>query len=339
METTDIFLSICITSYNRCIELERTLTSIDIIKYSKNIEIIISEDNSPKKKLIEDIVTSFKKKSKYTVIFNTNESNLGYDRNLEKLISLSNGDYILFISDDDSFVPNSLDQFIDYVTTHEDSLYFQPFVNENNNIKRKYSKSFKKNGGINSCRYIYESILFSGLTFKREKIKDINAVQFVNSNYFQVYLFLEIAFKYGISYVNIILIKCNGDGENGFGISESSEKNVFLANRKSPLSNLEFHKGLIKVIRIFDKNNNTDIHSQFSKEYSKRSIGGLIQAKKYGNSLFLEYQRKIKSLDINLSYIFYFYVFILRFLGFNFTRIFINVIKAIVEKYRTLYKI
>lgn len=248
------FLSICITSYNRVKELERCLKSINTAKYADNIEIIVSEDHSPQRANIEKIVLKFASNSRYHVIFNSNEVNKGYDNNLGRLIELANGQYILFLSDDDALINNSLDIIIECLQIEKPSLLFSPFLlYYSNEYKRKYNNSFKiyaneKNAG----KYIEDSILFSGLIFRTDLIKEFDARNFKNLNYFQVYLFLNVVYKYGGYYLNIPLINVFGDGENAYGISESSEKNEYLADRKSIYSDLEFHKGLIKTIDIFD---------------------------------------------------------------------------------------
>ena len=89
------FLSICITSYNRVNELYRCLKSVDTV-YKDLIEIVVSEDCSPKKDEIAQIVNRFVSETDYYVLYNTNAYNLGYDRNLGKLIELAKGEYLVF---------------------------------------------------------------------------------------------------------------------------------------------------------------------------------------------------------------------------------------------------
>ncbi len=66
-------------------------------------------------------------------------------------------------------------------------------------------------------------------------------------------MFLQMMLHYGGYYFEKPSVLCVGDGENAYGISESSGGNAILANRKSVKSNLEFNKTLIKVIRMFDE--------------------------------------------------------------------------------------
>ncbi len=315
-DINEIFLSICITSYNRISELKRCLDSIDS-KLEKEIEIIVSEDCSPKKNEIKEIVNEYIKNSKYKVIFNSNEKNLGYDRNLGKLIELAKGKYILFLSDDDSLISEALDKMIDKVKRENPSLVFSPFYeNVSKIMERKFSTDFHiESGELNAGKFLYSSILFSGLIFEKSKVKDYDASGFVNLMYFQVYLFLSITKKYGADYFDIPLVFCMNDGENAFGISESSIKNELLANRKSIYSNLEYHKGLIQVIKKFDLDNNTDIIKIFSKEYSLRSYGGMARARLVGKNELENYWNKIKKLDIKMSLTAKVYKFMLKYMG------------------------
>lgn len=303
-----IILTIGITSYNRVAELERCLKSIDT-KYYNNIEIVISEDKSPKKKLIKDIVINYGKDSKYFIQFNSNNNNLGYDNNLKKIIDLSKGIYILLMSDDDIFNPGQLDILINELLKCQSyGLVYTGFCFENKETRRLYESAYKiPKGEKYISKHIYDSILFSGLVFNRLLVKDISAKRFLNTNYFQVYLFLYSGFIKGGYYLNIPLIQCIGDGENGYGLSESSIKNELLANRKSPLSVLEFHKGLIKVIDFFDKDYNTCILKSFKKEYNIRSIVGMSIARENGKSTLREYKKKMDELNINnnISKIYY----------------------------------
>lgn len=121
----DKFLSVCITSYNRVNELRRCLNSIKT-RYSDEVEIIVSEDNSPQRDAIADMVKQFAGESSIDVIFNT-KVNQGYDRNLGRLKSLASGKYIFYLSDDDCIMDGALDKVIDALKEQKPALMFEPF--------------------------------------------------------------------------------------------------------------------------------------------------------------------------------------------------------------------
>ena len=321
-------VSICITSYNREKELGRCLNSIDSTFYEQ-VEIVISEDCSPKRQLIIDEVNKYIKTSNYKVNFNLNNNNLGYDGNLEKLISLANGKYILFTSDDDMFIEGALDKTLKFLEKNEYGVIFSPFI-EADKLKRKYKNDFKIEPGAESAaRHIYDSILFSGLIFKRQLVDRIPAIRFTKLNYFQVYLFLSVLSENPGYYLDFPLINCVGDGENAYGIAPSNDKNPYLANRKSIYSNLEFHKGLIKAIKIFETDFNVSIINIFQKEYSLRAYGGLRRARENGITDFREYWTRLNNLDIHLTFLASFYYYLLYSLGTKTTDVILELPKKI----------
>jgi glycosyltransferase involved in cell wall biosynthesis len=337
--SVDPFLSICITSYNRVNELERCLKSIDCSKYEA-IEIVISEDCSPQKHQIQEMVELFSKVTKYRVVFNSNETNLGYDCNLGRLIELAEGTYILFMSDDDLFLEKALDKILDKLLLNNSSLAFSPFFSyPSKTYERKFDNEFAIQPTIqNVSKYIYCSILFSGLIFEKNKIINYEAIRFRNLIYFQVYLFASVLFKHGGYYFNIPLVKCIGDGENAFGTSESSEPNAFLADRKSIYSNLEYHKGLIQVIKSFDDDNGTHIIKQFSQEYSLRSYSGLARARKSSHKDLDLFWKRMNELEINIGLISKIYYYALRLFGYTICNFCIRAPKRILLIYRNKLK-
>ena len=130
---------------------------------------------------------------------------------------------------------------------------------------------------------------------------------------------MTVAYKHGLHYYDSPLVDCIMDGENGYGKSDSSVKNDDLANRKSIYSNLEFNKGLIWVISRFDKENATSCKKTFAKEYSIRTLPGLCRARKTGKKEYEEYIRRIESLDLKLSCVYYTYKWMIRLFGCRFT--------------------
>jgi len=331
----EYLLTIGITSYNRVQELKRCLESIHCIDKSL-IEILISEDKSPKRDEICDVVENFKKESEFEVVLNKNEINLGYDRNLKKIVDLARGKYVMFLSDDDSIIDNSLDVFVDILKKGIYGVVYAPFYIANENVyRRKYhSNSIIQKGEEYLAIHLYDSVLFSGLTFYRDYILDIDAERFLNKNYFQVYLFINCVYNYGGYYCNTELIQCIGDGVNGFGLSESSYTESKLADRSSVFSFLAFHKGLISVIRMFDEDNNTDIFKVFNKEYRIRSIVGLSIARKMGKEAIKQYWSIFKELDINIGFLPYIYYYMLYILGTKLTLFLLHLPKSILHKLR-----
>lgn len=310
------FLSICITSYNRVDELYRCLKSIDIVREDM-VEIVVSEDCSPRKQEIAQIVDQFASETKYSVTYNTNTDNLGFDRNFAKLIELAKGEYQLFVTDDDAFRKGELDRTIEALRTTDCAVAFTPYFDQGANaLARKLARTLLIPSGIKSVeRYLYSSILLSGLIFKTNKIVKYSAEQFKNLIYSQVYVFASALYRHGGAYIDVPLVQYIGDGENAFGRNQTGEKNALLADRTSIYSNLEYHKGLIKVVEIFDAENKTSVKSGFAREYSLKAYTGMSLARKVGERELIIYMDKMRSLNIELSYIVDIYYWALKILG------------------------
>lgn len=313
----DYLISVCITSYNRVHELRRCIDSIDS-KYTDKVEIVVSEDCSPKKDEIKEMVLSLKETKPYQMVFNSNDCNLGYDRNLKKLIMLAHGQYILYFSDDDVLFPHTLDKVIDFIESKKEkpALIFSPFrFVPTNEIKRKYNQTHDiVPGSVSAAKYLYDAILFSGLIFRRDTVIHIDAERFKNMNYFQVYLFLTVIYRYGGSYLNELVIDSISDGENAYGTVKSGESNALLADRQSIYSNLEFNKGLFAVIQYFDKDHDTNVFQAFAHEFSVRTFGGLCRARQLGLQDYKRYWKKLND-TINLDSIATVYYFFIALFG------------------------
>lgn len=328
-------LTIGITSYKRIKELERCIKSIRT-KYKDDIEIIVSEDRSPLSHEIEELVNLLANDSQYQIRFTTNEVNLGYDMNLGSIIKKANGKYIFYMSDDDAFNDGFLDLLIPFLKfENQAGVIYAPFIYTDTGKKDRVraDSDFRITKGEDSAsKYIYDSILFSGLVFRKEYVKNYDSSRFKNHNYFQVYMFLQMLFNYGGYYFSTPSVLCIGDGENAYGLSESSGGNVLLANRKSVKSNLEFNKNLIKVIRMFDEDENCHVIDNFAKQYSLHSYSGLSIARNEGIQYFKEYWKILNGLDIKFYPITKAYYCMLYVLGKNRTDRMLRGMRSLVKK-------
>lgn len=337
-------LTIGITSYKRVKELIRCIKSVKT-KYVNEVEILVSEDKSPLSAEIEEAVNKLSKESKYHIRFTTNEVNLGYDMNLGAIIQKATGKYIFFMSDDDAVADNCLDKIIPVLKKiNRIGVIYAPFIHTDTN-KKDRNRSNKNcrilPGESSASKCIYDAILFSGLIFRKEYVINFDSARFKNLNYFQVYLFLQMMYKYGGYFFAKPSVLCIGDGENAYGLSESSEadmsqatkkRNAILANRESVKSNLEFNKTLIKVVRMFDADEGTHVLNAFAKQYSLHSISGLTIARREGKQYFKEYYQILKGLDIHLYPIIKCYYILLYVFGADKTTKLLSGFRKMVKK-------
>ena len=87
-----ITLSVCIPTYNRCHSLKKQLDYFKDENLS-NVEVIVSDNCST-----DGTIEFFQSYEKYDwLMVNINDTNIGADANINRLLELANGKYVLFL--------------------------------------------------------------------------------------------------------------------------------------------------------------------------------------------------------------------------------------------------
>jgi glycosyltransferase involved in cell wall biosynthesis len=118
-------LSICIPTFNRKNKLINCVNSIYLASLNSKLdfEVCISDNGSSYD--IYDLIKQFENKLKLKI--NKNESNIGYMPNLLKVISISRGDFVWAMGDDDLLMPQALKRVDELLESNPDVDFF--FVN------------------------------------------------------------------------------------------------------------------------------------------------------------------------------------------------------------------
>lgn len=120
-----MLISFCIPTYNRRDYLKTTLSSIiNEIESSNNIDrvqICISDNNSSDG--TEEMINKILSETKVQILFSRNEVNIGFDKNILKVTSLSNAKYIWLFGSDDYLIEGSLSKMIDCINEDESDIY------------------------------------------------------------------------------------------------------------------------------------------------------------------------------------------------------------------------
>jgi hypothetical protein len=294
-------LTIGIISYNRPIELARSIMSL--LPLPINVEVVVCDDKSPKIVEIENSINPLL--TNKNIRFISNKQNLGYDRNLFNVIQCANSDFVLLLGDDDYLEPGSIDYLLNFIDIYNNlKCGFVKFRGNNEKMShRNYNlnKFFPINTLNNDGTFIYNSILFSGLLFSKSAVMDNEFIfrKYFNSIYIQVAIFIFLSSKYGTYFIGAPGVIIGGDGENGFGFNEASVGvDVDLKDRSSIISNLAYHKRLFDVIKKVEYDININIYKPFIKEYKIRSIKAIFSARMHGRKYFNLYWKKFNDLNI-----------------------------------------
>lgn len=335
-------LTIGILSYNRPNELSRAIRSL--LPLPKDVEVLICDDKSPK---LDEILSSINDLiSIQNVKFISNVNNLGYDRNLYKVIELASSDHVMLLGDDDYFEDGTVQNVLSYLNLYPDFhcgfVHFRSDDQFSKNIKytRHYSshKYFDTNALEKDGSFLFTSILFSGLIFSKKSL-ELNQMDFsryYKSIYIQVAIFVKLNLKFGSYYINGPGVVIGGDGESGFGFNEASSNiDSDLKDRSSVISNLSYHKRLFDVVRNLQDETKINIFKPFNKEYRIRSIKAFYLARKHGRKYVLQYWKELKKInvqDIWLLYPIYGIIFCLPIWILNYP---IFTVEKVINHYRS----
>jgi abequosyltransferase len=331
------FISICIPSYNRPSGLKRLLESIDSKKHFSDIQILICEDCAPNRLKIRSVVDEYTKNSPFQVKYVENLVNLGHGKNWRECSNQADGEYLIYMGDDDVFIPEALDRYIDWVKAHNELGY----------ILRAY-RSIDNKGRVEDFRYygqdvfhepgeraftdfFLKSVFMSGYTIKREY-----AIQYVEESldstlYFQIYLMGEICLKYSSAYCNIPIAQMIGDGVSYFGTNDS-EKHLFTPG-VNYAGNLKCFENYFKITEYFDekyKFNSTDIIRMELSKYSSYSTMNLYRG--YGIKQYMASSKELRKIGLDCSRYFNLYYIALLVFGSSFCNGLVRGIKKILGR-------
>ena len=300
--STKYLLSIGIISYNRPIELVRTIKSL--LPLPSDVEILICDDKSPKIIEIESAVKPFCLNPQ--IRFISNKDNLGYDKNLFNVIKLADSGFVLLLGDDDYMEPGAIQNVLKFINkTNSLKCAFLRYVDQSEN---KLYRNFNLNKYFHSDiieqngAFIYNSILFSGLIFEKTTVVENENIfqKYFNSIYIQVSIFTFLCSLYGVHYIYGPGVVIGGDGESGFGFNESSsEEDKKLKDRSSIISNLAYHKRLLEVLYKTEQDIQRKIIPPFIREYKLRSVKAIFKARSNGREYLKSYWKSYVNLKID----------------------------------------
>ena len=186
-------LTIAIPTWNRGeslhIALERLLNQICGLE--SIIEIIVSDNCSTDntKEIVEYYISKF---PNLNIIYNLNESNIGFFRNFCKCRQLSSGRYLWVLSDDDYVCEEIIKEIIILL---ESNLNLSVLYLDN--IRNKFNKKhhFLNNADFIN-KYRHKSGLISKVIFFNSKVYDNEIIFNYNNNGFIGWIFMLNSFRF-----------------------------------------------------------------------------------------------------------------------------------------------
>lgn len=294
-------LSICIPSYNRTRQLVELLNSVDCDP--SNVEVVICEDGSPHRNEIRVAVENFSSTSKYKIRYFENETNFGYDGNLRRLVERAVGKFVMFMGDDDLFVPHALDRFLDFLDKHEDVKYIlRSYITihpdgHTENFRYLPKEAVLPRGEATVAWLFKRSVTICGFTIARE-----DALKFATSDLdgtllYQVYLMAQVCLHHDSIYCDFPVahaVQSFREDKPMFGASEA-EKSRYTPGTVSQDNSINFTKSYFELTEYLDKQHGTSLTKLVRTDLSKYSYPFLSIQRKRGIGAFLRYAKRLET--------------------------------------------
>lgn len=188
----NIFLSICIPSYNRGHRALESVKELLQLPYDSEIEVVVSDNGSTERtEGYEEIKSISQTDSR--LVYDRIPVNDSYFENICNVISLASGKYVLTLSDEDHINYSVFDDYLDYLYTHSD-LGVGCFSGIGGNMGKTDNGCFDDR--VSGVLFSMGQNYLSALTINNDVLKQKGAAELIKSmkNNRYVFLYTHCAF-------------------------------------------------------------------------------------------------------------------------------------------------
>jgi abequosyltransferase len=289
-------LSVCIPAYNRPQLLGPLLDTI-LQPTGANFEIVICEDLSPERAAIREVVSRYQRTfPRVRLRYFENSANFGYDRNLRELLNRSEGEYCLFMGNDDLLAPQALDVVTDALQRHPQvgviMRSYAAFEGSPENIVQEFryfdEERFFPAGVPTSTLFFRRCVVISGLTLHRSSALEVETSEFDGTLLYQLHVVVRVLQKMNGLFLPEILTLYRNGGVPDFGNSEA-ERGKFVPTDQTVESSLEFVDGMLRIVRRAEKELHKPLFEPIFRDLATYSLPILAIQSKRSKREFIGY--------------------------------------------------
>ncbi len=327
--------SICIPAFNRPEELSDLLKSI-ASEPPGDWEIVVSEDSSPKRKEIAEAVERFAQAHKLlNVRFLTTPANLGYDSNLRFLIDHAEGQYCVFMGDDDLWCSGTLQELTKVIEANSELgvilRAWQTISKDTGDVLdvHRYFPSDRafEPGPKTVAAFFRRSVFISGLVVRTDAARAIRTGEFDGTLLYQLHLVGNILVTMPGYYLSQMTAIRRAGGDHYFG-SSASERERFVPRQLTPEHSLNFVRGLFTIAVSIESAYGSLVGRLIRSDIARYSYPLLaIQARMSTRSSFQQYAAALSDLGLGKYLSFRMYRAALSVAGFRICDMFIDTCK------------
>jgi len=314
-------ISVCIPAYNRAEVLPELLDTI-VTQDFGNFEIVICEDRSPQRAQISEVVSRYSAARPGLIRYFENAENLGYDGNLRNLIEKSQGEYCLFMGNDDLMCEGVLAKVAATISRYPNIgvllRSYAAFDGSPKNIVqtfRYFDQELFFPAGPATISTIYRrSVVIPGMVINRDAAQRWATNRFDGTLLYQLYLVANILADMNAVYLPDVIVLYRNGGVPDFGNS-AAEQGKFQPKEQTPDSSIHFMQGMLDIARSVEAERKIQIFTPILRDIANYSYPILaIQAKK-PLLVFLKYGWSLARLGLARYALFYIWFVAILVLG------------------------
>ncbi len=326
--------TVCIPAYNRAGLLKPLLDSI-LSQNFNDFEVLICEDGSPERSAIAVVVQGFQELHHGRIRYEENTLNLGYDGSIRRLVELANGQYCVFMGNDDLMCVGALEAIAASIQRQPDCgvvvRSYATFDVDPQQIKQVYRYFPDEHvlpAGAQAIFTAYRrSVVIPGMVINRDAALGEATYRFDGSLLYQLYLVGMILAKRSVVFVpQIIALRRDGTPPD-FGNS-AAEQGKFVPHDQTPDSSIHFMRGMLSIAQHIEETTQLEVFEPIRSDIGNYSYPILSIQSKRPLGVFFKYGLALAKLGFWRYPLFHVYFFALFILGSERTDDFIKMIKS-----------
>lgn len=316
-----MIITVCIPAYNRANVLPALLDSV-LKQDFDDFEVVINEDASPERPAIRKVVEQFASEYPGRIRYFENERNLGYDANLRSLVDRSQGEYCLFMGNDDLMCAGALQAVADAVKRHPDvgvvvrSYASFDGIPENINQTFRYfpDERFFPAGSDTISTVYRRSVVIPGMVIHRDAAQRFATAEFDGTLLYQVYLVANILVDMNAVFLPQIIVLYRNGGVPEHGNAEV-ERGKFVPENRTPESSIQFMRGMLEIAAAVERSRGVAVYRRIVADIANYSYPILaVQASK-PVKVFISYWWTLAKMGFGRYPLFHVYFMALLLLG------------------------
>jgi len=313
-------LSVCIPAYNRVAYLVPLLDSI-VDQDHSNLEIVISEDNSPEREQIAAVVEAYRQRGVACIRYFENEQTLGFDGNLRVLFARATGDYCVMMGNDDLLCPGSLETIGLLLAQHPEvavvirsyGWFFDDPRNLDQTVRYFPDTRIFDPGESTAATFFRRVGVLAGLVFRRADAIAAATDRFDGTLYYQVYLAGELLLQSHGLYIAETIAICR-ENKPDFGQS-ISERGKFQPGEYTSDARISMIRAMLAIAASMDELHHGKLLQRVTKDLGNYSYYFLAYQANRPFSEFWKYYRTLGAMGFRDNVLFHAYFWCLALFG------------------------